>query len=68
MNINYISPNLRKGNSIPSKVLNPEEILNLLDHDKPEGDNVLENITGIIDTESELNAVELKKSSQIRRF
>ncbi len=68
MSINHISPNVKQNNPIPNKVLNPKKILDSLDHDKPEGNNVLENITGIIDVESELNAVELKKLSQIRGF
>ena len=38
----------------------------LLDHDKPEGDDIFDKISGIIDVESKLNAVELKKASQIR--
>lgn len=61
MNINHISPNVKQNNQIPDKVLNPKKILDSLDHDNPEGGNVLEKITGIID-------VELKKLSQIRGF
>ena len=68
MNINHISPNVKQNNQIPDKVLNPKKILDSLDHDNLEGGNVLEKITGIIDVESELDAVELKKSSQIRGF
>lgn len=68
MSINHISPDFEKDNPIPNNVLNPKKILDSLDHDNPDGDKVLENITGIIDVESELNAVELKKLSQIRGF
>ena len=62
----YILQGLEEDNVIPNEVENPKAILDLLDHDKPEGDNVLESIVGIIDVESKFNAVELKKLSQIR--
>lgn len=47
--------------------VNPK-IHDLLDHDKPEGDNILERICGIIDMDSECDAVQLKKASQVRRI
>lgn len=62
----YILQGLEEDNVVPNEVKNPKAILDLLDHDKPEGDNVLKSIVGIIDVESEFNAVELKKLSQIR--
>ena len=40
----------------------------MLDNDKPEGDNILERISGIIEIDSELDAVQLKKASQVRRI
>ena len=43
-------------------------IHDLLDNDKPEGDNILERISGIIEIDSELDAVQLKKASQVRRI
>ena len=57
----YISRGLANDGIIPDKVLNPKEIIDMLDHDKPEGDDVLEKITGIIHVESKLDIVELKK-------
>ena len=45
-----------------------DDIQDLLDHDKPEGDDILEKISGIIDIDSELDAVQLKKASQVRRI
>ena len=63
----YISRGLANDGIIPDKVLNPKEIIDMLDHDKPEGDDVLEKITGIIHVESKLDIVELKKASQTRR-
>ena len=63
----YILKGLANDGLIPEKVLNPKAIIDLLDHDKPEGDDILEKISGIIDVESKFNAVELKKVSQMRR-
>ncbi len=62
----YISQGLDNDNVIPDKVSNPEDFKKLLDHDKPEGDDTLKKITGIIDVKSNFNAVELKKLSQTR--
>lgn len=50
-----------------SNMVNPN-IHDLLDNDKPEGDNILERISGIIEIDSELDAVQLKKASQVRRI
>ena len=50
-----------------SNMVNPE-IHDLLDNDKPDGDTILERISGIIEIDSELDAVQLKKASQVRRI
>lgn len=43
-------------------------ILRGLDYDKPEGDDILEKMAGLIDIESELDTVRLKKASQVRDY
>ena len=63
---NFISRCLNE-DSNQSNVANPK-IQDLLDYDKPEGDDILEKISGIIDIDSELDAVQLKKASQVRRI
>lgn len=50
-----------------SNMVNPN-IHDLLDNDKPERDNILERISRIIEIDSELDAVQLKKASQVRRI
>ena len=43
-----------------------EDIKKLLDYDLPEGDQISEKLTGLIDNPVETNAVELKKQSYKR--
>ena len=64
----YIAEGLDNDCIIPDKVINPDEFVKLLDHDKPEGDDILKRITGIIETDCKTNAVKLKKMSQSRYY
>ena len=39
-----------------------------VDYDKVEGDNILQRMCGIIDIDCELDAVQLKKYSRVRKI
>ena len=62
----YISKCLEEDEfSVNLKSLKP---LYDLDYDKVEGDNILQRMCGIIDIDCELDAVQLKKYSGIRKI
>lgn len=59
----YILNGLKNDNSPNKKVMTLDQIEKFLEHDKPEGDNVLDELDGIVHSDITTNAVDLKKNS-----
>ncbi len=59
----YILNGLKKDSTPNKKVMTLDQIEQYLDHDKPEGDTVLDELDGIIHSDVITNAVDLKKNS-----
>ena len=59
----YILNGLKNDNSPNKKVMTLDQIEKFLEHDKPEGDTVLEELDGIVHSDIKTNAVDLKKNS-----
>ena len=59
----YILKGLKEDNTPNKKVMTLDQIENFLEHDKPEGDMVLDELDGIVHSEVRTNAVDLKKNS-----
>jgi len=57
----YILNGLKKDSTPNKKVMTLDQIEQYLDHDKPEGDTVLDELDGIIHSDVITNAVDLKK-------
>lgn len=57
----YILNGLKNDNSPNKKVMTLDQIEKFLEHDKPEGDNVLDELDGIVHSDITTNAVDLKK-------
>lgn len=58
----YILNGLKNDNSPNKKVMTLDQIEKFLEHDKPEGDNVLDELDGIVHSDITTNAVDLKNS------
>ena len=59
----YILNGLKNDNSPNKKVMTLDQIEKFLEHDKPEGDNVLDELDGVVHSDITTNAVDLKKNS-----
>ena len=59
----YILDGLKRDTNPNKKVMTLEEIEKFLDYDKPEGDNILDELDGIVHSETITNSVDLKKNS-----
>lgn len=59
----YILNGLKKDSTPNKKVMTLDQIEQYLNHDKPEGDTVLDELDGIIHSDVTTNAVDLKKNS-----
>lgn len=59
----YILNGLKKDSTPNKKVMTLDQIEQYLDHDKPEGDTVLDELDGIIHSDVITDAVDLKKNS-----
>jgi hypothetical protein len=59
----YILNGLKEDSTPNKKVMTLDQIEKFLEHDKPEGDNVLDELDGIVHSDSVTNAVDLKKNS-----
>lgn len=59
----YILKGLKEDNLPNKKVMSLDQIEKFLENDKPEGDDVLDELDGIVHSDIPTNAVDLKKSS-----
>ena len=59
----YILKGLKEDNTPNKKVMTLDQIENFLEHDKPEGDDILDELDGIVHSDISTNAVTLKKNS-----
>ena len=54
---------MKEDNTPNKKVMTLDQIENFLEHDKPEGDDILDELDGIVHSDISTNAVTLKKNS-----
>jgi hypothetical protein len=59
----YILKGLKEETRPNKKVMTLDQIEKFLEHDKPEGDTILDELDGIIHSDTVTDAVELKKNS-----
>ena len=59
----YILNGLKEDSTPNKKVMTLDQIEKVLEYDKPEGDNVLDELDGIVHSDVITNSVDLKKNS-----
>lgn len=59
----YILNGLKEDKRPNKKVMTLDQIEKFLEHDKPEGDTILDELDGLVHSDIVTDAVELKKSS-----